>query len=158
MVESAARESQLLEDAWLHGQPSETPQPQWSLKTETKKVTRRLLDTALRHVGHLSSVDGAVVVDEHLLVVGFGAKLTADHAEFLVAEWDAVSGMAPRSVSPVELGGTRHQSAARYVFHHHQCTCFVASQDGRLSLFAWLEKDQSVVCIRRLEHFIWEHE
>ncbi len=97
MFESAARESQLLEDAWLHGQPSETPQPQWSLKTETKKVTRRLLDTALRHVGHLSSVDGAV-------------------------------------------------------FHHHQCMCFVASQDGRLSLFAWLEKDESVIVIRGLEH------
>ena len=36
--------------------------------------------------------------------------------------------------------------------------CFVASQDGRLSLFAWLEKDESVVVIRGLEHFIWEHE
>lgn len=59
MFESAARDSQLLEDAWMHGQPSETPQPQWNLKTETKKFTRRLLDTALRHVGHLSSVDGA---------------------------------------------------------------------------------------------------
>lgn len=36
-----------------------------------------------------------------------------------------------------EIGGTRHQSAARFVLDQRKSTAIVASQDGKVSLFVW---------------------
>ena len=55
-----------------------------------------------------------------------------------------------------ELGGTRHQSAARFVLDKHEAMVFVGSQDGRLTVFAWATASSEVAAIRRLEHFVWE--
>ena len=95
---------------------------------------------------------------EDLTVVGFGAKLVVDGAEFEVARFDALvsSALGPMPVS--ELGGTRHQSAARFVRQHPDCSVLVSSQDGRMTLFSWDKSPGHVVAVSGLEHFAWGEE
>jgi DNA integrity scanning protein DisA with diadenylate cyclase activity len=110
----------------------------------------------LRSIGDLSAIDGAIVMDEELKVFGFGAKLQAESDEFQVLELDALSGTT-QSVSYAQLGGSRHQSAARFVHQNHEAMVFVASQDGRLTLLAWVVDPGQVAAARSLEHFVWEY-
>ena len=68
---------------------------------------RRSLD----RTGQLTAVDGALVLREDLTVVGFGAKLVVDGAEFEVARFDALVS------SPLEpmrgVGAGRHAAPVR---------------------------------------------
>lgn len=55
-----------------------------------------------------------------------------------------------------KLGGTRHQSAARFVAEQKDAVAFVVSQDGDVTAFAWEETDDSerlsaLYAYRRLE-------
>lgn len=134
---------------------SETPQPLLPLFAESVTAHRNLLDTLLRSIGDLSAIDGAVVMDEDLKVHGFGAKLHVNADPFQIKILDALTGEI-RSVPCEEIGGTRHQSAAHFVFQNHEAMVFVASQDGRLTLFAWVIDSAEVAAVRRLEHFVWE--
>ena len=115
---------------------------------------RRSLD----RTGQLTAVDGALVLREDLTVVGFGAKLVVDGEEFEVARRDALisSPLDPCGLS--DLGGTRHQSAARFVRQHPDCSVLVSSQDGRMTLFSWDKDPGRVVAISGLEHFAWGEE
>jgi hypothetical protein len=47
-----------------------------------------------------------------------------------------------------DLGGTRHQSAAQFVFDQRDCLAIVASQDGALSMFAWEGAQEQVIVLR----------
>jgi DNA integrity scanning protein DisA with diadenylate cyclase activity len=40
-------------------------------------------------------------------------------------------------VTPVQLGGTRHLSAAQFVHDQRDAIAMVASQDGRFTIFKW---------------------
>jgi DNA integrity scanning protein DisA with diadenylate cyclase activity len=40
-------------------------------------------------------------------------------------------------VPPVQLGGTRHMSAAQFVQDQQDAVALVASQDGRFTVFSW---------------------
>lgn len=112
----------------------------------------------LSRVGDLSLIDGAVVLDLDLRLLGFGAKLLFGQKDFLVTTLNAVNGEMCEHVSLAELGGMRHQSAARFVHANRSSEVFVVSQDDRLSLFSWSERMQCVAVIQKLEHFIWEYE
>jgi DisA bacterial checkpoint controller nucleotide-binding len=126
-----------------------------SLWDGSVKAHQELLRRALTRVGQLSSIDGALIIDEDLRVLGFGAKLHAPQISgAVVAVWDALS-VTCNDGALESLGGTRHQSAAHFVAAHLDSMVFVSSQDGRLSLFAGLLKEQRVVVLRRLEHFLW---
>ncbi len=109
----------------------------------------------LRNAGELSNIDGAVVMDEDLRLLGFGAKLAGDLDEVKIIKIDALT----KSIDEVHissLGGTRHQSAARFVSKNLESMVFVSSQDGRLSLFVGVLKEEKVAVIHRLEHFLWD--
>jgi len=113
---------------------------------------------ALERTGQLTAVDGALVLREDLTVVGFGAKLVVDGSEFECARFDALIS-SPLAACPVsELGGTRHQSAARFVRQHPDCSALVSSQDGRMTLFSWSKDPGCVVAYSGLEHFAWGEE
>jgi hypothetical protein len=87
---------------------------------------------------------------------GFGAKLQAKSDEFQVLVLDALSGETA-TVPYAQLGGMRHQSAACFVHQNRDAMVFVASQDGRLTLFAWVADPGQVAAVRSLEHFVWEY-
>jgi len=120
-------------------------------------VLRALNESLLRRVADLSLIDGAVVMDFNLCLLGFGAKLLFGPETFAVTTLNAVTGAMREDVPLSELGGTRHQSSARFVHGNRATDVFVVSQDGRLSLFSWSEHMQSVAAIQNLEHFIWEY-
>ena len=137
------------------GTTPEIPQSMLPLFAESVAAHQDLINSMLRSIGDLSAVDGAVVMDEDLRVLGFGAKLDGSAGSFDVLVLDALSGESA-TASNSELGGTRHQSAARFVLQNPETMVFVASQDGRLTLFVWVVDPGKVAAIRRLEHFVWE--
>jgi DNA integrity scanning protein DisA with diadenylate cyclase activity len=99
---------------------------------------------ALRRVAPYADVDGAVVITRDLEVLGFGAKIIAanDMSHVLVGD-DAM---------PVEdTGGTRHQSAARFVGKNPDCAATVISHDGHISLLHWDGKHRAVRLVRNVE-------
>lgn len=125
-----------------------------SLLESSVEAHRQLLIKLLRSVGELSRIDGAVVMDTDLRVHGFGAKLSGTQESFTVAVLDTIT----TSVSEVpisSLGGMRHQSAARYVHRNTDSMVVVASQDGRLTLFAWVMDRGQVAAVCGLEHYAW---
>ena len=91
----------------------------------------------------LSSVDGCVVVDRNLAVLGFGGEIHVDEAK---------ASSAPRSLRNIKTGeltpegellsfGTRHRSAYRLCKVQPGTIAFVISQDGDLRIFCSTDKD-----------------
>jgi len=109
---------------------------------------------SLKLTGQLTAVDGAVIVNDDLKVLAFGAKIkpldTRKSPETLVVS-DSSAGSDPLEVSLSEFGGTRHQSAAQFVFDQRQAVAFVASQDGIITLLTWEEGVGSVAAVRHIE-------
>lgn len=124
---------------------------------EAVNFLRTLSESLFRRVGDLSLIDGAVVMDMDLRLHGFGAKLLFGPEEFTVTTLNAVTGAIRTGVALSELGGMRHQSAARFVGGNPATDVFVVSQDGRLSMFSWSATTNGVAVVQNLEHFIWEY-
>jgi len=124
---------------------------------ESVNFLRTLSESLFRRVGELGLIDGAVVMDMEMRLHGFGAKLLFGPEEFPVATLNAVTGRLREGVALAELGGMRHQSAARFVHNNRGADVFVVSQDGRLSMFSWSSYLQNVAVVQHLEHFIWEY-
>lgn len=125
---------------------------------EAVSFLRGLSESLFRRIGELGLVDGAVVMDMELRLYGFGAKLLYGPEEFDVAALNAVTGRLRKHVPLAELGGMRHQSAARFVNANRACDVFVVSQDGRLSMFTWADALHGVAVVQHLEHFLWEQQ
>jgi len=75
-----------------------------------------------------------------------------------VTTLNAVTGEVRPGVPLADLGGMRHQSAARFVAGNKGCDVFVVSQDGRLSMFSWSDINCGVAVVQHMEHFIWEYQ
>ena len=112
------------------------------------------LGRSLKLTGQLTAVDGAVIVNDDLKVLAFGAKIkprdTRKSPETLLVS-EASAGSVPLAVSLSEFGGTRHQSAAQFVFDQRQSVAFVASQDGMMTLLTWHEGVGRVAAVRHIE-------
>ncbi len=57
---------------------------------------------------------------------------------------EPIEGGERRSLPPLQLGGTRHISAAQFAQDQHDALALVASQDGRFTVFAWSARDEAV--------------
>jgi hypothetical protein len=106
---------------------------------------------AVDAIGGLTAVDGAVVLSDEYEVLAFGAKIGRTESgpfveEVLVRE--PIVGHAPIKVDPGELGGTRHLSAAQFVFEQRDTLALVASQDGRFTVFGWSPREAMVHAYR----------
>ncbi|MEZ5318946.1 MAG: hypothetical protein R2752_16215 [Vicinamibacterales bacterium] len=106
---------------------------------------------SLRHavdaVGGLTAVDGAMVISDDYEVLTFGAKITRRRghpAVERVVTTEPIVGAATTYVTPSQLGGTRHLSAAQFVHDQREAVAFVASQDGRSTIFRWSPQEQLV--------------
>ncbi|NQW04861.1 MAG: hypothetical protein HQ485_12650 [Acidobacteria bacterium] len=98
------------------------------------------LRRAVAAVAGLTAVDGATVMSTGYQLLAFGAKLTRrrSHApveRVLVTE--PIRDREPEVVTPAQLGGTRHLSAAQFVHDQPDAMALVASQDGRMTIFQW---------------------
>lgn len=95
----------------------------------------------------LTAVDGATVMSTSYQLLAFGAKLTRRSSFPLVERvlvTEPIRDHAPRIVTPAELGGTRHLSAAQFAQDQPDSTALVASQDGRFTIFQWSAQEKLV--------------
>src|SRR5438132_1318761 len=98
-------------------------------------------------IAGLTAVDGATVVTNQYEVLAFGAKIRratgSEPAEQMMVT-EAIVGNQAEVVLPVQHGGTRHLSAAQFMYDQRDALALVASQDGRFTVFAWSPCEQMV--------------
>lgn len=106
----------------------------------------------------LSSVDGCVVLDRNLQVLGFGGEIRVD---------DKKVKDTPRALKNLKTGqltqenelermGTRHRSAYRLAKVHPGIIVFVISQDGDLRIFC--SDESNVFGFDRLHAWVHQYE
>lgn len=127
----------------MHREPAERRTPEW------QDDLRRAVDA----MAGLTAVDGATIISRQYELLAFGAKIARRKShpqveKVLVTE--PIEGQAPRTVTPSELGGTRHLSAAQFVQDQPEAMALVASQDGRFTVFVWSQCD-TIVHAHRIE-------
>ena len=105
------------------------------------------LQRAVDAFAGLTAVDGAALIDDRFELLAFGAKIGrregGAQAERMVVTEPTV-GDAASVINPVQLGGTRHLSAAQFVQDQRGSVALVASQDGRFTVFAWSPCEEMV--------------
>jgi hypothetical protein len=96
-----------------------------------------------RLVANLTAIDGAVVIDKRLGLLGFGAEVSAElPAPSRV--WRALDTEGrEREPDDIENVGTRHRAAYRFVHDHPEGLAIVISHDGGVSFVA--NRDGEVV-------------
>lgn len=121
------------------------------LRQEVDEEDRRQWESSFRRtvdwIGGLTAVDGATVINEQYDVLAFGAKIRRPERSAPVDKWvitEPIVGNLPIVVQPTEHGGTRHLSAAQFVYDQRDALALVASQDGRFTVFAWSPCEEMV--------------
>jgi hypothetical protein len=105
------------------------------------------LKHAVEGVAGLTAVDGAMVMNDAYDVLAFGVKISRRKGQPTVERislTEPIEGSVPTIVSPGQLGGTRHLSAAQFVHDQTDAIALVASQDGHFTIFKWSEREQMV--------------
>lgn len=112
-------------------------------ETEWQASTRNAVET----IAGLTAVDGATVITNQYQVLAFGVKIRRSTGSQIVEQMtltEAIVGDQPIVVPPVQHGGTRHLSAAQFIYDQRDALALVASQDGRFTVFAWSPCEQMV--------------
>lgn len=105
------------------------------------------LKHAVEGVAGLTAVDGAMVMNDAYDVLAFGVKINRRKGSSTVERislTEPIEGSIPTIVSPGQLGGTRHLSAAQFVHDQTDAIALVASQDGHFTIFKWSGREQMV--------------
>ena len=130
----ALLEKMVRELASRHASLCETsPETSWkdllrSPSAELVGIEQNIFELA-RFVAGLTSVDGAVVLDKRIELLGFGAEVLHQSDTYRV--YRALDGEAiERFVDDEESVGTRHRAAYRFVHAHPRGLAIVVSQDG----------------------------
>jgi hypothetical protein len=105
------------------------------------------LGRAVDAVAGLTAVDGATLLNDRYDLLAFGVKIGRPQGrprvEQVVVTEPIENGVA-EVVAPVQLGGTRHISAAQFAQDQQDAVALVASQDGRFTIFAWCAREGMV--------------
>ncbi len=104
-------------------------------------------------IAGLTAVDGAAILTQRFELLAFGATIRRREGQPPIEQvviTEPVVGNTPSRVNAIDLGGTRHLSAAQFVHDQQDALAFVASQDGRFTVFAWSRK-KGVVHGHRIE-------
>lgn len=111
------------------------------------------LGAALDALAGPTAVDGAAVISDRFELLAFGAKIATREGAARVERvlvTEPVEGARETVVEPVQLGNTRHLSAAQFVADQRDSIALVASQDGRFTVFSWSPL-RDIVHAHRLE-------
>jgi hypothetical protein len=122
------------------------------IRQDGSKVTEIYWQNALRrevdNITGLTAVDGATVINDRHELLTFGAKITraarSTRGVDQVVMIEPVIGGTPELMHPSAIGGTRHLSAAQFVYDQRDAVALVASQDGYFTVFSWSEQVQLV--------------
>ncbi|HEU4563076.1 MAG TPA: hypothetical protein VFS05_00450 [Gemmatimonadaceae bacterium] len=116
-------------------------------------VRQESLRQRVDEIAGLTAVDGAAVMTDGYALLAFGAKIVRREgcgAVEQVLVTTPIVGSTPVVVTPSQLGGTRHLSAAQFVSDQRGAMGLVASQDGRFTVFVWSARE-GMVQAHRLE-------
>lgn len=105
------------------------------------------LRRAVAAIAGLTAVDGATIINDRFDLIAFGAKITRRRGSPTVERvivTEPVEGSEIEFLSPTQLGGTRHLSAAQFVYDQRDSIAMVASQDGRFTIFKWAPSENMV--------------
>lgn len=125
-------------------------------KTPGGHEWQEALHRTVEVIAGLTAVDGATILTTTYEVLAFGAKIARRKGSGRVeqvAVTEPIEQNIARTLHPTEFGGTRHLSAAQFVQDQHDAVAYVASQDGRFTIFAWSEPE-GLVHARRVESLL----
>lgn len=110
---------------------------EWVRKRDWERVNS---GTSLEHLERMqqqlvrfTAVDGAVLLNHSLQVLGFGVKLPVSKEPREVVQVNPDG--TPGSRWPLEGRGTRHSAAANFAAEHRDGLAFIVSQDGDAAVF-----------------------
>ncbi|MGN6181754.1 MAG: putative sensor domain DACNV-containing protein [Mucilaginibacter sp.] len=109
------------------------------------------LEEEIEGIAGLTAVDGATIINDKHEVLAFGAKITRSPGRESVKKMlltEPTVDAKPLTISPSTYGGTRHFSAAQFVYDQRDAFALVASQDGRFTIFTWSPCDEIVLAHR----------
>ncbi len=110
-------------------------------------VWRNAISKEVEIIAGLTAIDGAIVMNDKYELLAFGEKIRrksgGDPIEQMVMTEPVLGGEA-LAVDPAQNGGTRHLSAAQFVFDQRDAMALVASQDGKFTVFIWSECEHMV--------------
>jgi hypothetical protein len=113
----------------------------------SKPIWQEAFIDAVDAIAGLTAVDGAALINDQYELLAFGAKIGrrdgGGRVEQVVVT-EPIVGNVAAVVQPLELGGTRHLSAAQFVYDQRYAITLVASQDGRFTVFAWSPCEEMV--------------
>lgn len=99
------------------------------------------------HFGGLTAIDGATIINDRYELKAFGTKIGRRERSTPVEQillTEPVDGVAAAKVHPAQNGGTRHLSAAQFVYDQRDSLACLASQDGRFTIFSWSSYEDMV--------------
>lgn len=108
------------------------------------------------NIAGLSAIDGATVMNQDYELLAFGVKITrldGNQQVKRIAFIEPIVGGAEKIVYPGQLGGTRHLSAAQFIYDQQECLALVASQDGNFTVFSW-SPARNMVQAHRIESLL----
>ena len=127
----------------------ETAATELERKGNLWESAKRRMFSAARALAELANVDGCVVLDRRMRLVGFGGEIRINDEDVrgaLCSEADPET-LAHREPVDIERWGTRHRSAFRLCASRPGTLMFVVSQDGDLGVFYGLTPQR--VCVWR---------
>lgn len=121
------------------------------MRQDISERNQTLWDGAMRKavdtVAGLTAVDGATVISDQYEVLAFGAKIGRARGNAPVEQMVVTQPIVDDEavvIHPAQNGGTRHLSAAQFVYDQRDTLALVASQDGRFTIFSWSPCDGMV--------------
>jgi DNA integrity scanning protein DisA with diadenylate cyclase activity len=117
---------------------------------------RSELARVVDEIAGLTAVDGATLITDRYELLAFGVKIGRPdgrpRVERVLLSEPVEDGVA-ETVAPLQLGGTRHNSAAQFTQDQKGAFALVASQDGRFTLLAWSARE-AMVHAHRMESLL----
>jgi hypothetical protein len=126
-----------------------------ALRVVSDRNSRKTSDVVC-DIASLSQVDGAIVMTYVMNLLGFGAKVDfRSNAIAPIYVFKPVQEKPQVVASRLEdLGGMRHQSAARFIMENKETVAIVVSQDCHVSVMNWEENLKSVRVLNNAEWWI----
>ncbi len=96
-------------------------------------------------------MDGATIISDRYELLAFGAKIAKAERNQRIEKiyfHEPIAESAAVIVDPAQSGGTRHLSAAQFVYDQREALALVASQDGHFTAFTWLAGKEIVQAYR----------
>lgn len=106
--------------------------------SEPNRSLRQSVLRSMEYIARLTAVDGAMILTWDLDVLAYGAKIRSLRRPQWYFQREPFEGTTWRKRE--QTGGTRHQSAASFVWNQRDSVAFIISQDGNVTMLFYDDK------------------